>query len=65
MTELEKKVAALEERVETWPAQYEGALDRLRADMDGHHAESARRETRMLLAMVAAFGLAILILLLD
>jgi len=42
--ELEAKAAALEERMETRQAQYEGALDRLRADLAGREAESARRD---------------------
>jgi len=67
MMELEAKVAASEERMETRQARYEGALDRLRADLakrDGERdAEFARRETRMLLAIAGMFGLAVTILL--
>jgi len=42
--ELEAKAAALEERMETRQAQYEGALDRLRADLARSEAERAKRD---------------------
>ncbi len=43
-------------------ADYESALDRLRADMALHREDGAKRETRMLLAMAGMIGLAVAIL---
>ncbi|MBC6437875.1 MAG: hypothetical protein GDA52_07020 [Rhodobacteraceae bacterium] len=46
-----RKIAVLEESMGSMQAQYEGALDRLRADL-------ARRELRMTLTLLGAVGLA-------
>ena len=53
--ELARRLAVLEERMETTLARNESAIDRLRADM-------ASRETRMLLAMAGMIALAVAVL---
>jgi len=45
MTDLDLKVATLEERIEIRQAQYEGALERLRSDMERWRADIAKRDT--------------------
>jgi len=71
--ELDRKLAVLEERMNTMQAQYEGALDRLRADIARdiarqgemiaqRDAETARRELRITLTILGAVGLAVAIL---
>ncbi|MDE0534335.1 MAG: hypothetical protein OXI01_23225 [Albidovulum sp.] len=47
-----KQVAIMGERMETKQAQYESAIDRLRAD-------GAARETRLILAMAGMIALAV------
>ena len=63
------KLAVLEERMNTMQAQYESALDRLRADIARQgesiaqrDAETARRELRITLTVLGAVGLATAIL---
>ena len=46
MDDVGRKLAVLEERMNTMQAQYEGALDRLRADLARHGEELARRDAR-------------------
>ena len=41
-----RRLAVLEERMNTMQAQYEGALDRLRADLARQGEELARRDAR-------------------
>ncbi len=41
---LSERIAVLEERMETRQAEYESALDRLRADMAAHREDAARRD---------------------
>ncbi len=53
--DLARRLAVLEERMNTKAAETESALDRLRADM-------AKRETRMLLAIAGMIGLAVAVL---
>ena len=70
MTEdFDRKLAVLEERMNTMQAQYESALDRLRADIARQgesiaqrDAETARRELRITLTVIGAVGLATAIL---
>ena len=70
MTEdFDRKLAVLEERMNTMQAQYESALDRLRADIARQgesiaqrDAETARRELRITLTVLGAVGLATAIL---
>jgi len=54
---LSGRLAVLEERMKTMHAEYEGALDRLRADMAAHREDAARRETRIILAMIAVVAI--------
>ena len=48
--------------MKTMQAEYEGALDRLRADMATHREDAARRETCILLWVAGMIGLAVAIL---
>ncbi len=41
---LSERIAVLEERMETRHAEYESALDRLRADMAAHREDAAKRD---------------------
>ncbi len=41
---LSERIAVLEERMETRQAEYESALDRLRADMAAHREDAAKRD---------------------
>jgi len=58
----DRKLAVLEERINTMKAQSESAIDRLRADIAQRDAETARRELRIVLTVVGAVGLAVAIL---
>ena len=49
-----RKIAVLEERMVSMQVRYEGALDRLRADLAQRDAELARRELRMTLTLLGA-----------
>ena len=40
-----RQLAVLEERMNTMQAEYEGALDRFRGDMERFRADNAKRET--------------------
>ena len=51
---LNEKIARLEERMNTMQARYEGALDRLRADM-------AQRDRQHLLAVIAVIAIGLTI----
>ncbi|MCY4260977.1 MAG: hypothetical protein OXC91_12035 [Rhodobacteraceae bacterium] len=62
MHTLARQMAVMEERMKSMKADYESALDRLRADMALHREDGAKRETRMLLAMAGMIGLAVAIL---
>ena len=57
------QVAVLEERMEAHQAKYESALDRLRADMARQDTEMARRDNRILWAIIS-LTLAVIIALL-
>ena len=67
--ELAQKLAILEERTNTKQAEYESAIDRLRADMANWKTDMAdwktdmaKRENRLMLAVFGAFGLATAVL---
>lgn len=60
--EINRKLAVLEERMNTMQADLSATLERFRADMAKRETEGARRETRMLLAMAAMIGLAVAII---
>jgi len=59
MMDLGVKVATLEERMETRQSQYEGALDRLRADMAARDTEAAKRDKDNLRLQVTLFAVLI------
>jgi len=65
----DRKLAVLEDRMNTMKAQSESAIDRLRVDIARQgesiaqrDAETARRESRIVLTVVGAVGLAVAIL---
>ncbi len=60
--DLARRLAVLEERMNTKAAETESALDRLRADMAARDTDAAKRETRMLLAIAGMIGLAVAVL---
>lgn len=60
--EINRKLAVLEERMNTMQADLSATLERFRADMAKRETEGARRETRMLLVMAAMIGLAVAII---
>ncbi len=67
--DLARRLAVLEERMNTKAAETESALDRLRADMAARdtdaakrETDAAKRETRMLLAIAGMIGLAVAVL---
>ena len=69
MDDVGHKLAVLEERMNTMQAQYESALDRLRADLARHgeelakrDAENARQATRMTNSLLIAIGVATAVL---
>ncbi len=57
-----KEIAILEERMNTKSAENESALDRLRADMANWKTDMAKRENRLLLAMLGGIAAATAIL---
>ncbi len=57
-----KEIAILEERMNTKSAENESALDRLRADMANWKTDMAKREKRLLLAMLGGIAAATAIL---
>jgi len=59
--DLVRQVAVLEERVNTKQAEYESALDRLRADMARRDADAIKRDKQQLLAIAGIIGLAVTI----
>ena len=60
--ELAKQVAVLEKRMKTMHAEYEGALDRLRADMERRDADSAKRDKDNLRWQIGLWIAAVVIL---
>ncbi|MDE2722061.1 MAG: hypothetical protein OXI59_01665 [Gemmatimonadota bacterium] len=56
--ELAKEIAVLRSDMNTKQAEYESALDRLRADMANWKVEMAQRENRQLLATIVIVGVA-------
>ena len=71
--EFDKRLAVLEERMNTQLAKNESAIDRLRADMERRDTEAARREadlkteaakreTRLILALAGMLALAVTVL---
>jgi len=58
----DKRIAVLEERMNTQLAKNESAIDRLRADMERRDKEAANRETRLILAVAAMITIAVAIL---
>ena len=59
---LDRRLAVLEERMNTMQAEYRTDIARLAEDMAKRDAEAAKRETRMLLAVAVMIGLAVAIL---
>ncbi len=57
--ELDKRIELVAEQMNTKQAEYESAIDRLRADMAHHNAEMAKRETRQLAWVAAIVGLGV------
>ena len=60
--ELAKQVAVLEKRMKTMHAEYEGALDRLRADMERRDADAAKRDKDNLRWQIGLWIAAVVIL---
>ena len=60
--EFDKRLAVLEECMNTQLAKNESAIDRLRADMERRDKEAAQRETRLILAIAGMIGIAVTIL---
>ncbi|MCY4167735.1 MAG: hypothetical protein OXE82_05595 [Rhodobacter sp.] len=60
--ELARQVAVLEERMKTMHAEYEGALDRLRADMERRDADAAKRDKDNLRWQIGLWIAAVVIL---
>jgi len=56
------RIAVLEGRRNTPPAKSEGAIGRLRADMERRDKEVANRATRLILAVAAMLTIAVAIL---
>ncbi len=60
--ELERKMAGLDERMNTRQVEQESAIDRLRADMANWKTDMTQRENRLMLAMLGAVGMGTAIL---
>ncbi len=59
ITDLARQLAALEERMNTKQAEYESAIDRLRADIANWKTDMANRDVKIILAIVAIVGVAV------
>ena len=57
-----ERISVLEERMNTKQAEYESALDRLRADMASRGEEASKRDKQQLLAILGIVALATTIL---
>ena len=60
--DLARQLAVLEERMKTMDERYDKGWALLREDMAKRDAESAKRETRLLLSVAAMIGLGIAVL---
>jgi len=60
--ELAIGLTTLEERMNTHQSDYKAIVQTLRADIERRDTEAARRETRMLIALIAVVGIATAIL---
>ena len=57
-----ERISVLEERMNTKQAEYESALDRLRADMASRGEEASKRDKQQFLATAALIALATTVL---
>jgi len=60
--DLQVQIARLEERMNTMQAEYKTDIARLAEDMAKRDTEAARRETRLILAILGIVGLAVALL---